>query len=398
MAPWVRARFAKRVVRARLAGHALRGWIAGRAYRAPVAAVVVLAGAGAALGMSASSPAPPHPAEERAFELARAAQEGAERQAARPGGRLDSSRAAYYQRTARRRVRPAAAVEFLPLHRLAGRQFGVDWRLLASIHRQETAFSTAATTYRGLNAFGCCAGPMQFNVTNGPVSTWKLYRQAFRVGRRPKRYPHRTRHHPSIYDDFDAIMAAASLLRDSGAGPSLDQRAWRAAYGYYGHDLYGVTYANEVLARAVAWERGGFCANCALDQRLAAEFDDAYGRSERRELLAGDRLRQPQQERRKRARERRARERRARRLRERADRIRATRDTRRAPARERPSRPPRTGDEATGNPPPSTSATPSDPTSTTATTPSDNPAATPMPAPAPEPCSAVEKVLGTCSR
>ena len=37
---------------------------------------------------------------------------------------------------------------------------------------EETGFSTHPTTYHGLNSAGCCAGPFQFNVTNGPPSTW----------------------------------------------------------------------------------------------------------------------------------------------------------------------------------------------------------------------------------
>ena len=194
----------------------------------------------------------------------------------------------YYREITRKRVAPGTAAEFLPLYREAQRVFGVNWRLIASVHRQETAFSQADTTYHGLNDFGCCAGPMQFNVTNGPVSTWERYRQAFRSGKRPARYPHRTDHHPSIYDDFDAIMAAGSLLRDSGAGPGLDGSAWTAAYAYYGHDLYGVTYASQVAARAAGWERNGFCANCEPDAGLVDEFDAAYGAAIRKVLLAAE--------------------------------------------------------------------------------------------------------------
>jgi hypothetical protein len=60
---------------------------------------------------------------------------------------------------------------FYPIYAVAQRTFGVNWLLLASIHMQESAFSTAPSTYHGLNFAGCCGGPMQFNVTNGPVST-----------------------------------------------------------------------------------------------------------------------------------------------------------------------------------------------------------------------------------
>jgi len=251
-----------------------------RLSRGRLATLVALAGAAMALGMGAGS----SPSHRTAHRDAPAHAAGAS-----PVVSATAAREAYYRRIARTPVPARVVAGFLPLYHEAGRRFGVNWRLIASIHRQETAFSTEPSTYHGLNAFGCCAGPMQFNVTNGPVSTWKSYRQAFRVGRRPKRYPHRTRSHPSIYDDFDAIMAAGSLLSDSGAGRSLDSGAWWAAYGYYGHDLFGVTYASQVLARAEAWQRDGFCANCALDEGLVAEFDDAYGASVRRQLIAADR-------------------------------------------------------------------------------------------------------------
>ncbi len=56
---------------------------------------------------------------------------------------------------------------FYPIYATAQSTFGVNWLLIASIHNQESAFSTAATTYHGLNFAGCCGGPMQFNVTNG---------------------------------------------------------------------------------------------------------------------------------------------------------------------------------------------------------------------------------------
>ena len=190
----------------------------------------------------------------------------------------------YYRAIRAQRASKAAAAGFMPLYREAARSFGVSWRLIASIHRQETAFSAAATTYHGLNAFGCCAGPMQFNVTNGPPSTWALYKQSFRLGKRPRGYPHPTRHHPSIYDDFDAIMAAGNLLADAGATDGLDGSSWTAAYAYYGHDLFGTEYASEVLGRARGWERDGFCLNCPADPVLVEEFDAAYGVAARKAL------------------------------------------------------------------------------------------------------------------
>ncbi len=73
-----------------------------------------------------------------------------------------------------------------------------------------------------------------------------------------------TAKHPSIYDDFDSIMAAAHLLSADGAGYALDDSAWIAAYDYYGHDATGVSYADQVLARAIGWSQHGFCINCGV--------------------------------------------------------------------------------------------------------------------------------------
>jgi hypothetical protein len=166
---------------------------------------------------------------------------------------------------------------FYPIYAEAQKVYGVNWLLIASVHKQETAFSTHPTTYHGLNFANCCAGPMQFNVTNGPVSTWKRYKNAFANGSRPANYPHKTAKHPSIYDDYDAIMAGAALLRDNGARKDLDASAWRAAYDYYGHDQTGVSYANEVLARAIGWGQKRFCINCLTDGSLMTAVDAAWG-------------------------------------------------------------------------------------------------------------------------
>ncbi len=166
---------------------------------------------------------------------------------------------------------------FYPIYSEAQRVFGVNWLLLASIHMQETAFSTAPSTYHGLNFASCCGGPMQFNVTNGPVSTWDLVKNAYRFGVRPAVYNHRTAHHPSIYDDYDSIMASSWLLYSDGAGGALDDSAWWAAYDYYGHDAYGVEYADEVLARAIGWSQHGFCINCGVQSALAEAVYSAYG-------------------------------------------------------------------------------------------------------------------------
>ncbi len=166
---------------------------------------------------------------------------------------------------------------FYPIYATAQSTFGVDWLLIASIHAQETAFSTAPSTYHGLNFAHCCAGPMQFNLTNGPVSTWDLVANSFKYARRPRRYDHMTARHPSVYDDFDAVMAAAHLLSADGAGIGLEDAAWWAAYDYYGHDTTGVVYADQVLARAIGWSQHGFCINCGASPELVQAVYAAYG-------------------------------------------------------------------------------------------------------------------------
>lgn len=185
---------------------------------------------------------------------------------------------------------PAAWIAgFYPIYEEAQRTFGVNWLLIASIHRQETAFSTASSTYHGLNFAGCCGGPMQFNVVNGSsgaLSTWQTVKDSYKDASRPAVYDHRTATHPSIYDDFDSIMAAAHLLSLDGAGYSLDDSAWWAAYDYYGHDEYGVTYADEVLARAIAWSQHGFCASCGTRASLLRAVHAAYGAPVLAELQA----------------------------------------------------------------------------------------------------------------
>jgi hypothetical protein len=184
----------------------------------------------------------------------------------------------------RAHVRADWVAKFYPIYAAAQRAFGVNWLLIASVHKQETAFSTHPTTYRGLNFANCCAGPMQFNVTNGPSTTWDRYREAWRRAERPGAYPHRTDQHPSVYDDFDAVMAAGALLRDSGAGVRLDATAWRAAYDYYRHDLSGVDYADQVVARALGWGRSRFCINCRLEPALVGAVAAAWGDPVRGEL------------------------------------------------------------------------------------------------------------------
>jgi hypothetical protein len=286
---------------------------------------------------------------------------------------------AYYRRTTSRHVPSSAEAGFLPLYREAAGTFGVSWQLIASIHRQETAFSTVAGTYHGLNAFGCCAGPMQFNVTNRPLTTWARYRESFRLGERPHRYPHRARRHPSVYDDFDAIMAAGALLRDSGATDLLDGGAWSAAYAYYGHDRFGVGYASQVVARAQGWQRGGFCLNCPEDTAIVAVLDDIYGVDARRQLRAEERRRRHKKHKRHKTHH---------------DGETSRQADEKTDGHQEPPRLPAPGREAVATPPapdlaPPTTTTPP-PTTTTVAPPTP---ATPAP-PAEKPCTPVTRLLG----
>jgi hypothetical protein len=175
---------------------------------------------------------------------------------------------------------------FYPVYAVAQETFAVNWLLLASIHMQESAFSTAPGTYRGLNFAHCCGGPMQFNVRNGPPTTWQLVSNSYLYGHRPASYGHMTSVHPSIYDDFDSIMAAAHLLSADGAEYRLDGGAWRAAYDYYGHDLTGVVYADQVLARAIGWSQHGFCFGCEVRPALIEAVHATYGEAVARTLLS----------------------------------------------------------------------------------------------------------------
>jgi hypothetical protein len=211
-----------------------------------------------------------------------------------PAARTEPRAEARFAANDRSHVRATWVARFYGAYETAARTFGVPWVLLASIHKQETAFSTSRGIYSGLNFAGCCAGPMQFNVTNGRSdgtgSTWDLVKAASSRAPRPAGIPARaTAAHPSVYDDYDAMMAAGALLSRSGAGSALDAAAWRAAYDYYGHDLTGVDYADQVLARAIGWARDGFCINCAVDPGLVGAVDAAWGAPVREQLSAADR-------------------------------------------------------------------------------------------------------------
>src|SRR3954451_9789957 len=98
----------------------------------------------------------------------------------------------------------AVPANYLSLYRLAGRRSGVPWTVLAAIGSIETDHgrSRAPGVRSGLNRHGCCAGPMQFNVRDGPPSTWQ-------------RHSVDGNHDGTqdVYDPEDAIPSAAAYLR-----------------------------------------------------------------------------------------------------------------------------------------------------------------------------------------
>lgn len=130
--------------------------------------------------------------------------------------------------------------DYLSLYRNAGRAFHVPWAILAAIGAIESDHgrSTAPGVRSGLNAAGCCAGPMQLNLRDGPPSTWQRYRiDGDGDGT------------IDPYNAADAIATAAQYMHVLLAGAH-GQLA-RAVFGYN----HSQTYVAHVLARARALSR-----------------------------------------------------------------------------------------------------------------------------------------------
>jgi hypothetical protein len=149
-------------------------------------------------------------------------------------------------------VRPSAEVaasrlaradiprRYLRLYREAGagqrwpnRRAGLPaWAVLAAVGKVESDHgrSSAPGVRSGVNRHGCCAGPMQFNLRDGPPSTWQRHGRG------------------SPYDPRDAIAAAARKLRADGARRDLDG----ALYAYN----HSRSYVARVKALARAYKSG----------------------------------------------------------------------------------------------------------------------------------------------
>jgi hypothetical protein len=123
---------------------------------------------------------------------------------------------------------------YLALYRAAAKQHcpGLSWTILAGIGKVESNHGRANLpgVRSGLNSAGCCAGPMQFNLRDGPPSTWATYG------------------HGSPYDPGNAIPAAARKLCADGADRHGGPVPAVASY-------YGGTTANPPTAAYVAHVR-----------------------------------------------------------------------------------------------------------------------------------------------
>ena len=85
----------------------------------------------------------------------------------------------------------------------AGTCPALSWQVLAAIGKVESDHgrSSAPGVRDGVNRAGCCAGPMQFNLTNGPPSTWDTWGTGVRA---------------HVYNPAHAVPAAARKLCGDG--------------------------------------------------------------------------------------------------------------------------------------------------------------------------------------
>jgi hypothetical protein len=85
----------------------------------------------------------------------------------------------------------------------AGTCPALTWQVLAAIGKIESDHgrSSAPGVRTGINRAGCCAGPMQFNLTNGPPSTWDTWGSGVRA---------------DVYNPVYAVPAAARKLCGDG--------------------------------------------------------------------------------------------------------------------------------------------------------------------------------------
>ena len=146
---------------------------------------------------------------------------------------------------------------FLPYFAGASGQFGLGssgWAYLAAINAIESDFDDTALpgVASGANAFGA-AGPMQIGIGGAAGDTWAAVAvDGVPGGVSP----------PSVYDEPDAVYAAANLLRVSGAPAD-----WAGALYAYNHADW---YVGEVAALALRYASSPLLATSGGCEPVAA--------------------------------------------------------------------------------------------------------------------------------
>jgi len=110
---------------------------------------------------------------------------------------------------------------YLALYKAAGTRYGVDWRILAAIGKNESDHgrSTAPGVTSGRNYANCCSGPMQLCTVQSCGNVWQFYAiDGDNDGV------------ASVYDPDDSIYAAAALVADLKAIVGTDPKLVLAAY------------------------------------------------------------------------------------------------------------------------------------------------------------------------
>ena len=136
------------------------------------------------------------------------------------------------------------------------------WAYLAAINEIESNFdrSTLPGVHSGTNADGA-AGPMQIGIGGAAGNTWARYEVDAPGGPIP----------PSVYDETDAVYAAANYLHASGAPGD-----WPAAIYAYNHAGWYVTQVQQ-LAQQYAQTAG----NAITARRAGAPGVSPRGRPRR---------------------------------------------------------------------------------------------------------------------
>lgn len=145
--------------------------------------------------------------------------------------------------------------EYLAAYRAAASARDFDWAVLAAIGAVESDHGRldAPGVRAGLNAAGCCAGPMQFDVTPEGGSTWAAYGVDGNAD--GVRDP---------YDPADAIPAAAGYLVAHGAPGD-----YRGAVFAYNHSS---AYVERVLGLATRYRSASTGALTGGGSGLVAGF------------------------------------------------------------------------------------------------------------------------------